>query len=290
MLARIAQPPILAALATLLWAAPALAQTPPAQTAPVPAATGQTAPQVTRLQDGQAQRFMWVGNSFFYYNNGMPALVQRLVQGAPPGEARPYQATMITMGGSGFDWHDLESYFNGAVGAYSFDAGNNIVRNPGPKLYDAVVMMDCSQCPINPAFAPIFTRFAHTDSDIARRHGAEPILFMSWAYADKPEMTAQLAEAYTVAGNDNHALVIPAGLAFARVVAERPDLELYQPDRRHPTLAGSYLAASTSYAALYGRSPEGNSFTAGLDPDVARYLRAAAWRTVQAYYGGVLVR
>ena len=249
-------------------------------------ATAQTAPAVLAMQDGAATRFMWVGNSFFYYNNGMPALVQGLVRGGPPADVRPYSATMITMGGSGLDWHDLESYFRpGVVGAYSFDGGNNIVRNPGPKLYDAVVLMDCSQCPINPEFSAVFTRTARMDSEVARRHGAEPVLFMSWAYADRPEMTAQLAEAYTTAGNDNGALVIPAGLAFARVVAERPDLQLYQPDKRHPTLAGSYLAASTSYAALYGRSPEDNSYTAGLDADTARVLRRAAWQTVEAYQG-----
>ena len=268
---RTARLPILAALLTVLCAAAALAQ---------------TAPKVARLQDQGAARFMWVGNSFFYYNNGMPALVQGLVRGAPLADARPYSATMITMGGSGFDWHDLESYFRpGAVGAYSFDASNTIVHNRGPKLYDAVVLMDCSQCPINPEFTAVFTRYARMDSEIARRHGAEPVLFMSWAYADRPEMTAQLAEAYTTAGNDNGALVIPAGLAFARVVAERPDLQLYQPDKRHPTLAGSYLAASTSYAALYGRSPEENSYTAGLDADTARTLRRAAWQTVQVYQG-----
>ena len=250
-------------------------------------AIAQTAPKVTHLQDPAAARFMWVGNSFFYYNNGMPAMVMRLMQGAPAADQRPYQATMITMGGSGFDWHDMESYFRpGHVGAYSFDAGNNIVFNRANKLYDTVVMMDCSQCPIHPTLSRVFTEYARTNSETARRHGAEPVLFMSWAYSDKPGMTAQLAEAYTAAANDNNALVIPAGLAFARVVAERPDLELYQPDKRHPTLAGSYLAASTAYAALYGRSPEENNFTAGLDADAARYLRAAAWRTVQAYVGG----
>ena len=59
---------------------------------------------------------------------------------------------------------------------------------------------------------------------------------MSWAYADKPEMTAQLAEAYTIAGNDNNALVIPAGLAFARSISKQPELNLYAPDKRHPSL------------------------------------------------------
>ncbi len=249
-------------------------------------AHAQPAPRVTRLQDDTAQSFMWVGNSFFYYNNGMPAVVQRLMAGAPPNEFRPYSATMITMGGSGLDWHDLESYFRpGAVGRYTFDSENRVVFNTRNKYYDAVIMMDCSQCPIHPDLAPIFTTYARSNSEIARKHAAEPVLFMSWAYSDRPEMTELLAKAYTTAGNDNNALVIPAGLAFARVVAERPELQLYQPDRRHPTMLGTYLAAATSYSTLYHRSAEVNSYNAGIDPEVARYLRIAAWKTVQAYQG-----
>src|SRR5215510_7756688 len=36
-------------------------------------------------------------------------------------------------------------------------------------------------------------------------------------------MTAQLAERYSIAGNDNDALVIPAGLAFGSAISKRPD-------------------------------------------------------------------
>jgi hypothetical protein len=61
----------------------------------------------------------------------------------------------------------------------------------------------------------------------ARAHGATPIFFMSWAYAGRPEMTAQLAEAHAVAGNANNALVIAAGLAFARAREKQPELNLY---------------------------------------------------------------
>ena len=103
---------------------------------------------------------------------------------------------------------------------------------------------------------------------------------------NKPEMTAALAEAYTVAGNDNDALVIPAGLAFARVVKEQPKINLYVADKRHPTLAGTYLAAGTTYAALFRRSPVGLKYTAGLDAGTAKVLQEAAWATVQDYFGG----
>ena len=249
-------------------------------------ALAQTAPKVTRLADDAAQSFMWVGNSFFYYNNGMPAHVQRLMAGAPPTDFRPYRATMVTIGGAGFDWFDMESYFRPqGVGYYTFDADNNIVFDTRNKLYDAVVMMDCSQCPIHPVLSRVFIQYAESNSMTVRKHNAEPVLFMSWAYADKPEMTALLAEAYTVAGNANNALVIPAGLAFARVRKDHPEVELYQRDNRHPTVAGTYLAAATSYAALYHRSPEENSYNAGLEPDVAHMLRLAAWQTVQTYFG-----
>jgi hypothetical protein len=54
-------------------------------------------------------------------------------------------------------------------------------------------------------------------------------------------------------------------------------------DKRHPSLAGSYLAASTTYAMLYGKSPVGLAYTAGLNPELARVLQTAAWDTVQAY-------
>jgi hypothetical protein len=78
--------------------------------------------------------------------------------------------------------------------------------------------------------------------------------------------------------------VIPAGLAFARSVSLRPDVNLYAPDKRHPSLAGTYLAAATSYAALFKRSPVGSSYTAGLDAAVARHLQTVAWETVQSFY------
>ena len=98
-------------------------------------------------------------------------------------------------------------------------------------------------------------------------------------------MTAQLAEAYTSAGNANHAMVIPAGLAFARSVEKRPDLNLYAADKRHPSLLGTYLATATVFGALYNKSPVGNSYTAGIEASIAGFLQTVAWETVQNYYG-----
>jgi hypothetical protein len=252
---------------------------------PMPA-LAQTRPAVTSLGPDFPKTAIFIGNSFFYYNNGMPGHVSLLEKAADPDHKQDYRATMVTIGGSGLDWHDAESYFRpGAVGSYSFDDQNNIVFNTSGKLFDVAVMMDCSQCPIHPKLKAVFTDYARKDSDIVRAHGARPVLFMSWAYADKPEMTASLAEAYTVAGNANDALVIPAGLAFARALARQPELNLYAKDKRHPSLAGTYLAACAVFAALTGRSPVGNSYLADIDAPTARFLQMTAWETVQEYYG-----
>ena len=88
-----------------------------------------------------------------------------------------------------------------------------------------------------------------------------------------------------LAGNANDALVIPAGLAFAKAIARRPELELYQKDKRHPTLAGTYLAACTTYAAIQKKSPVGNKYSAGLDAELAAFLQTVAADTVREYFG-----
>ena len=103
------------------------------------------------------------------------------------------------------------------------------------------------------------------------------------AYTGNPEMTAALDEAYTSIGTELDAQVVPVGLAFARVTEERPDIPLRTRDARHPSLAGTYLAACTFFAALYGRSPEGLAYDAGLGEDRAGYLQRVAWQTVTQY-------
>jgi hypothetical protein len=247
------------------------------------AAFAQTKPLVKDFGAELPTSAAYIGNSFFYFNNGMPGHVSSLVGADKSGLKQ--RNVMITMGGSGFDWHDVGSYFRpNAISRYSFDANNNVVFNKLDRLFDAAVMMDCSQCPLHPQLKDIFTEYAKKHSDTVRKFGTKPVFFMSWAYQDKPEMTVQLAEAYTKAGNDNGVLVIPAGLAFARSIAQKPELNLYVADKRHPTLAGTYLAACTSYATLYKRSPVGNTYTAGLDAATAAHLQNVAWGTVQDYF------
>ena len=93
-------------------------------------------------------------------------------------------------------------------------------------------------------------------------------------------------------------LVVPVGLAFASSQDKFPAIELYSKDlqgldeqgnvvysalEKHPSLAGTYLAACVFYATLQGISPAGTSYTAGLPVEQAKQLQAIAWQTSQQF-------
>ena len=59
-----------------------------------------------------------------------------------------------------------------------------------------------------------------------------------------------------------------------------PNIDLYTNDGSHPSLEGSYLSACTHYASLFQSSPNGASYTAGLDSSIAAILQNAASITV----------
>ena len=149
--------------------------------------------------DGRGRRSplaIYIGNSFFYYNNSLHNHVTQLIRAADP--THPFRSTSVTISGSGSDWHDVGSYFRpNAIGRYSFDGENNIVFNSINRLFDLAIMMDCSQCPVHPQLRPIFFEQMKLHADTVRKHDTKPVFFMSWAYSDLPAMTMQLADAYT---------------------------------------------------------------------------------------------
>jgi len=246
------------------------------------AASATTKPAVSDIGI-QPKTFMFVGNSFMYYNNSMHSHFLDIVR-AGDKDIAGLRATSITMSGSGINWHDVESYFRpGGVASYSFTRENKVVFNKFDKPFDVVIIQDCSQCPVHPQLKGVFHEYAKKQSDVIRKHGAAPVFMMTWAYEDEPSMTRALADEYTMAGNANNALVAPAALAFANAHAKQPSLGLYQKDKRHPTLAGTYLAAATIYSSLYRKAAVGAG-PEGLSPDIVRFLQSVAWETVQDYH------
>src|SRR2546430_12294112 len=74
-------------------------------------ASAQTKPVVTTLGPDFAKTGIFIGNSFFYYNNGLPGHLSLMEKAADPDHKQDDRNTMVTIGGSGLDWQDAESYF-----------------------------------------------------------------------------------------------------------------------------------------------------------------------------------
>ena len=209
---------------------------------------------------------LFVGNSFTYYNNG---LQNQLIALMKSGGVETGRQRILTLSGARLREH--------LASLPALVAANH---------WDVVVLQSHSREAFDPDQLQDF-RDAAADLDaVARSGGAATILFMTWAYSGAPEETDVIARNYATLGNELGALVVPVGLAFADVTERFPGIALRIADRRHPTPAGTYLAACTFYAAFVGKSPQGLDFRAGLEPGVADKLQSAAWRAVQSYRGG----
>ena len=177
-------------------------------------ASVKTPPTTTRAgTDNPPRSILYVGNSFMYYNNSLHGHVRSLTAGVPAGERKRTESrgVSVTISGSGLDWHDVGSYFRpDGIGRYSFVGDNEIRINPPGRQFDAVLMMDCSQCPVHPELSVTFFQFARQHSETVRANGAEPMFLMTWAYQDKPdaEIAAHLGEVLWMVGERTKAMEI----------------------------------------------------------------------------------
>lgn len=255
----------------------------------VTAADYSVKPKVTELKS-LPDKVLLVGNSFMYYNCGVNGYLSGLVKA----KGGKLSATMATIGGAGLDWHLVKTYLRpDGLSSYSTtnDGTNRLIfhKYPDGKVFDAVVLQDNSQGPVHPELSKFFVKYADIHSKDIRATGAEPLFMMTWAYAGRPEMTKELADATTKVANDNNAMVIPVGLAFANALKGKKDLKLTVEDNRHPTAAGTYLEACVLYAVLTKSSPEGADYLGGcekpLTKDLAHYLQKVAWDTCKEFFG-----
>ena len=81
--------------------------------------------------------------------------------------------------------------------------------------------------------------------------------------------------------------IAPVGVAMDNARARRPDVAMVRPGGELPSPHGGYLAATTLYAALFERSPEGLSYRPNdISDDEAAFLQQVAWETVKAWHAG----
>jgi len=228
------------------------------------------------IHDAPAPKTMiFIGNSFVYYNNSLHNHMRKLVQSLDKKNAKAYFFKATTISASYLSDHAMSAAY--MIKDYEHK------KKMGP--WDLVVLQGHSREPISKKRSRDFREAAQKLDAMIRGAGSRTAFFMTWAYGNKPKMTQKLRDAYTKIGNELNALVVPVGLAFALARSEDPDKKVYIDDKRHPSLLGTYLTASVFYATLYGKSPVGASYTAGLSDEAAKFAQTIAWKAVKAYFG-----
>ena len=184
--------------------------------------------------------------------------------------------------------------FETVLGTVNFSRGlfgkkenNKYIEKPNIKI-DAVIFMACSLCPIHPETKDNFQKYVTKYSEIIRAKDAEPMLFMSWPYGNRPKMIDSLRKVFVNTANKNNLLLIPAGEAFYKFSQAHPDINLYTDDYRHPSKEGTYLAAAVVFATLYGKATAGNQGIMNLDKDIALKIQLSVDKTVSEFLGVVL--
>jgi hypothetical protein len=203
-------------------------------------------------------KILFIGNSFTQRNN-LPGLIARMAEA----RGQELRHTLISAGGA-----SLRQHWNGGKAPREIESGG----------YDRVVLQEQSTLPIKNA-ARMAENVRLFDAAI-KAAGAKTVLYLTWARLNAPAPAAQqmITDAYTTIGAELGAIVVPAGEAWQRFLAQHPEPVLHDKDQSHPALAGSYLAACTFYATLFEDSPVGiDAEVKGLSADHRTLLQTVAW-------------
>ncbi|MCQ2419878.1 MAG: hypothetical protein MJ118_01950 [Clostridia bacterium] len=216
---------------------------------------------------------LFAGNSLTYYND-MPWLLHEM----EAARGRSIYVRQMTRGGG----YLAELLFGNSEHhrRFCFDLKE--------KKWDWVVLQDQT---INPCENP--AQFHETVTRLAaqvRQAGSKPALYATWAYKPDSDLLPEnsttyeamrdgLAAAYCKAGEANEAPVIPVGLLFDAAGKTLPEIELYNPDCRHPSLAGSFLCAAAFDRFLLGAEEPSAYVPEELDVQTAQKL----WKLVLSW-------
>lgn len=219
-----------------------------------------------KVSDAPPLSVLLIGNSYSS-SNDLPGMLTELAAS----EGKTLTAELVAEGGWSLGDHANSTATMGLIESLS---------------WDYVILQEQSVIPSLTDYREKYMYPAARVLDEATSSaGAETLLFMTWGrengmtdvgFSSYAAMQDQLTIAYRGLGEELGARILPAGVAWQRAIGKDADLNLWQLDGSHPTVAGSYLVACVMYASIYQESPVGASYRAGLPRGEARTLQEVA--------------
>ena len=169
-----------------------------------------------------AKRVLFIGNSLTFWNQGVDVMLAKLVPGI--------ETQRVAVGGA-----TLETLWN-----------NDEAKLACADNWNVVVLQE----DLPETSRESFRRHAKLWCEHIRKYGAEPVFYAAWAYDRLPNFTDDdICAEHARAAEENNARLANVGAART---AGPEGLDLFDDDREHPSLAGTYLAACVIAATIYG--------------------------------------
>lgn len=219
-------------------------------------------------------KFLFIGNSVISKNGGVNNHFEQLAASANP--PRVIKVDEVMMGGA-----TLKTLWEDSPARY-------LINLLGKGTYDVVVLQEDIPWADPATGVDTFHKYARLFDAEIKKTGARPVLFMAWSYEQLDWISMdEIAQAHRDIATELGIDVAPVGLAFQRAMKERPELDMYDTDREHSSIYGTYLATSVIYATVFEESPSGLSYLPpgrrGITEEEAAFLQRIAWETVQGY-------
>lgn len=192
----------------------------------------------------EIKKVLFIGNSYTYYND-MPEMFGKIAAA----NGRVLEVESVTRGGWTLKQHsDPEDI-----------CGSEVSEKLKNNSYDAVVLQDHSMTAVETPEE--FGKAVEKLSLMIKENGGTPVLYQTWGRREgSPDldyvghttesMEELIYKLYTGAGKENGALVATVGRVFLSLQGKN-SLELYDPDKTHPSYQGSYTAALTIYKTIF---------------------------------------
>ena len=214
------------------------------------------------LPADQPARILLVGNSHIFMND-LPWMLQQLAESA---------GIDCVCGDSSWGGYDLERHAANEETLSLIEEGN----------WDIVILQERTSLPLSQWATSTQPAVIALDAAISSVD-ARTLLLMMWVpYSATGEDGSQQEIARTVIETAARidAPVAPIGLAWEALQDAYPEIVLWRSDRIHATEAGTYLMACVLFSTLWGHSPLGLTYTAGLEWADAQAIRRIAAQVV----------
>lgn len=239
-------------------------------------------PAVTAPLEKTPKVALLVGNSYSFYNCGVHTYLRGFMKNGSPVENM--KTRLLTISSGSLSFHDMNFQLSPHEQDPYAEVKDGRLVHP---MFDVVLLQENSAGATSKKRLPYFEKYAVSEADVIRRAGSTPLLVMTWPKKDKPEDIAKLADNTIRIANKANMRVVPVGLAFMEAIKAKPGLELYMPDKSHPSAAGTYLYGAVLYATLFLRSPADINYLGEcekpLPAETAAFLRKVAWDVVSGF-------